>query len=162
MSLPLIYMAKTKNYTDKEFVDAVKNSLSYRQILKKLGIKLAGGNYKTIQKKIKELNLDISHFKGQGYLKGKTHNYRKKSIDYYLTENSHHQSYKLKLKLFSEGIKENKCENCGLTEWLGNSIPLELDHIDGVNTNNTLENLRILCPNCHSQTITYRGKNIKT
>lgn len=55
----------------------------------------------------------------------------------------------------------HKCESCNLEEWLGNKIPLELDHINGVNNDNRIENLRILCPNCHALTPTYRGKNIK-
>jgi 5-methylcytosine-specific restriction endonuclease McrA len=71
------------------------------------------------------------------------------------------QTYKLKLKLFKAKIKNEKCEQCGIIEWFGKKIPLELDHIDGNRTNHKLENLRILCPNCHSQTATYRAKNIK-
>lgn len=68
-------------------------------------------------------------------------------------------SHKLKLKLINEGIKEHKCEICKLTEWQGKLIPIELDHIDGNHYNNNLENLRILCPNCHAQTETNSGKN---
>lgn len=71
----------------------------------------------------------------------------------------HYQTFKLKLRLFKEGIKKNKCENCGLDSWLDSKINCELDHIDGDRTNHRLDNLRILCPNCHSQTDTYRSKN---
>lgn len=71
------------------------------------------------------------------------------------------QTYKLKLRLFSEGIKENKCEECGISEWMGKKINCDLDHVDGNRTNHKFENLRILCPNCHSQTPTYKSKNIK-
>jgi 5-methylcytosine-specific restriction endonuclease McrA len=60
-----------------------------------------------------------------------------------------------------EGIKPYCCENCGLSTWLGNPIPLELHHIDGDKTNNTLENFQLLCPNCHALTDSYRGKNVK-
>ena len=61
--------------------------------------------------------------------------------------------------MFNEGLKERKCECCGNTEWMGKPIALELHHLDGDNTNNKLENLQILCPNCHAQTTTYRGLN---
>lgn len=148
-------------YTDDQFIDAVMNSQSYRQALMKLGLKEAGGNYSVLKKRIESMGLDISHMTGKSHLKGKTHNYNKKPIDYYLTENSHHQSHKLKNRLIKEGIKNHKCENCGITEWNNLPTPLELDHINGINTDNRLQNLRIICPNCHAQTETYRGKNKK-
>ena len=71
-----------------------------------------------------------------------------------------YQTNKLRIRLIKEGIKECKCEKCGITDWNNNPISLELDHIDGNRTNHKLENLRVICPNCHSQTDTYRGKNI--
>jgi hypothetical protein len=68
----------------------------------------------------------------------------------------------VKRALIKLGIKEpNKCENCGLSEWLGQKMPIELDHINGNNLDNRLENLRFLCHNCHSLTPTWRGRNIK-
>jgi hypothetical protein len=73
----------------------------------------------------------------------------------------YYQTYKLKRRLIKEGIKQNKCEVCGLISWLGKELSCELDHIDGDRTNHKIDNLRILCPNCHSQTETYRAKNIK-
>ena len=65
------------------------------------------------------------------------------------------------IKLLKEGYKEHKCENCGLTEWQGQPIPLEVHHKDGNRHNNTLENFQLLCPNCHALTDSYRGKNSK-
>jgi Zn finger protein HypA/HybF involved in hydrogenase expression len=146
-------------YTNDEFIEAVKTSTSIRQVLSKIGLKEAGGNYKVAQEKIKKLNLDTSHFTGKGWLKGKTHRHTTKPIEYYLTENSYHQSYKLKNRLIKDGIKEHKCEECGIIKWRGKLTPIELDHINGNPRDNRLENLRILCPNCHAQTETYRGKN---
>jgi 5-methylcytosine-specific restriction endonuclease McrA len=67
----------------------------------------------------------------------------------------------LKIRLYNEGLKTKQCEECGIVEWNGSEISFELDHINGVNNDNRIENLRILCPNCHSQTKTFRGKNIK-
>lgn len=71
------------------------------------------------------------------------------------------QTFKLKNRILDEGIKERRCECCGLTKWNNLPIPLELHHIDGNRNNHKLENLKILCPNCHAQTETYRAKNIK-
>ena len=146
-------------YTEEQFIEAVKTSTSVRQVLSKIGVKEAGGNYKVAKDKIKRLNLDTSHFTGMGWLKGQTHKHTTKPIEYYLTEDSYHQSYKLKLRLISEGIKNHRCECCGITEWRGQPTPIELDHINGNNRDNRLENLRLLCPNCHAQTPTYRGRN---
>jgi hypothetical protein len=71
----------------------------------------------------------------------------------------HYQTYKLKLRLLDEGYKQNKCEVCGIIDWEGKELNMELDHIDGNRTNHLLSNLRLLCPNCHAQTDTYRAKN---
>jgi hypothetical protein len=71
------------------------------------------------------------------------------------------QTYKLKLRLIKEGLIENVCSVCNTSEWMGNKLNMELDHIDGDRTNHRFENLRMLCPNCHSQTETYRSKNRK-
>lgn len=72
-----------------------------------------------------------------------------------------YQTYKLKNKLISAGIKQNICECCGITDWNGKPLNMELHHIDGNTSNNKLENLQILCPNCHAQTDTFRAKNKK-
>lgn len=71
------------------------------------------------------------------------------------------QSYKLKNALLSANMIENKCSVCGISEWMGETLNCHLDHIDGNNENNEFSNLRMLCPNCHSQTDTYTGKNKK-
>lgn len=68
-------------------------------------------------------------------------------------------SAKLRLKLIAAGLKENKCEECGLETWRGMPLPLELDHLNGNRFDNRLENLKIKCPNCHSQADTNAGKN---
>jgi hypothetical protein len=68
---------------------------------------------------------------------------------------------RIKERLINEGYKKHKCEDCGRTKWNGKSIPLELEHVDGNGKNNLIKNLKLLCPNCHAQTSTYRGKNKK-
>ena len=67
----------------------------------------------------------------------------------------------LKERLVKEKYLEYKCAECGITEWNGKPLSLHLDHINGINNDHRIENLRFLCPNCHSQTNTYAGKNKK-
>jgi hypothetical protein len=147
-------------YTEEEFIIAVKTSTSIRQVLNKLGLKEAGGNYSITKTRIKNLGLDTSHFKGQAWNKGKTLGPRKPVEELLVNDRKHpYQSFKLKNRLLQEGIKIHQCECCGITEWRKKPTPLELDHINGINYDNRLENLRLLCPNCHAQTDTYRGRN---
>jgi 5-methylcytosine-specific restriction endonuclease McrA len=153
-------MTSRYTYSEQELRDAVKTSTSIRQVLDKLNIVPAGGNYQTTNRRIQKLDIDISHFSGQAWNKGRVIG-PKRPIGEYLKENSVVQSYKLKNRLIAEGLKQHKCECCGITEWMGKPTPIELDHINGNHHDNRLENLRILCPNCHAQTDTYRGKNKK-
>lgn len=71
----------------------------------------------------------------------------------------HYQTYRLKKRLIAESLKENKCDICGLTKWLGKPLNMELHHIDGNKYNHKIDNLMMICPNCHSQTDTFRAKN---
>lgn len=112
----------------------------------------------TLNNVLKELNIS---YKGNQPRKGKEHLETRKDINIYLNNLKYITSYKLKLLLFREKIKEKVCESCGLTQWLSGDIPLELHHIDGNRFNNSLENLQILCPNCHTFTETYKTKNCK-
>lgn len=145
-------------YTLEQLKQAIKESVNYRQTLEKLNVIPAGGNYQILKKAIKHFNLDTSHFTGQAWNKNKTIG-PKRPIEEYLNNKQTIQSFKLKNRLLKENIFKPVCSNCNLDTWLGLPIPLELDHIDGVHLNNSLDNLRLLCPNCHAQTPTYRGKN---
>ena len=151
--------------TKEEYIEAAKKSLSIAQMCRELGVKPIGGNYRILHNKIKEYDIDISHFTGKAWNQGLRYRQinKAKPLEEILKENTSYQSFKLKNRLLKEGIKEHKCENpeCGLTEWLGKPIPLELHHINGNNTDNRLENLILLCPNCHALTDTYRAKNRK-
>ena len=146
------------SYTDADFKNAVETSVSIREAIGKLGLIPAGANYAQFHKTVSRLELDTSHFKGKAANSGRTFN-PKRDIEDYLSNKVTIQSYKLKLRLLKDQIKEYKCECCTLTEWNNSPIPLELDHINGDHFDNRLENLRLLCPNCHAQTDTYRGKN---
>lgn len=103
---------------------------------------------------------DLKHLKnvgGKGFKKGIGY----KPSSYYFSNEHSIKSHPLKLKLYRDGLKEKKCEGCGILEWQGKEAPLELDHVDGNHWNNAFENLRILCANCHAQTPTFCGKNIR-
>jgi len=155
--------AVRRKYTKDQLVKAVSASISYAGTLKLLGLKPAGANYGNIKRHIAELQLDTSHWKGQGWNKGQTFGPRR-DISEYLIDNTlrigpHMASDGLRKRLIREGLKEAKCEHCGITEWNGKKAPLELDHVNGNHEDNRLENLQILCPNCHAQTCNYRGRN---
>ena len=147
------------SYSESDLREAVKTSTSLRQVLQKLNVVAAGGNYETTKRRIQKCGIDTSHFTGQGHYRGKTHTNHLRPLTELLVFGKLVQSHSLKKRLLKEGVKEHKCECCGITEWNGQPTPIELDHIDGNRYNNTIENLRILCPNCHAQTDTYRGKN---
>lgn len=145
------------------FEAAAKSSFSIAGMCRYLGLKPCGGNYKLMHNAINEYNIDVSHFRGQGWNVGLHFKPNKpKEMDEILSENSTFQSYKLKNRLFQDGLKEKKCECCGRTEWQGREIPLEIHHINGDNRDNRLKNLAILCPNCHALTDSYRGRNNKS
>lgn len=145
--------------TKEEYEEAIKNSHSIAEALRYLGIVDKGGNYRLIKAAIKDFNIDTSHFTGMGWNVGMKFNpHPPLKTEDILVENSNYESYKLKERLFKEGYKERICECCGNSEWMGKPIALELHHINGDNTDNRIENLQILCPNCHALTDTYRGR----
>ena len=156
-------MSKKRSWTDDQLREAVNVSKSVRNVLKLIGLIPAGGNYDQVNFRIQTLNIDTSHFTGRGWNKGTT--YQTKSlpkIELLLVRDSRVQSFKLKKRLIREGFKFAKCELCGWSEVsVDGRIPVELDHINGDHYDNRLENLRILCPNCHSLQPTHRGRNKK-
>lgn len=145
-------------YSEEQLRDAISTSTSVREALIKLGVSPLGGNYAVIHKAIKQYNIDTTHFTGQSHQKGKRLP-SKSALNDYLTNKKPINSFRLKNRLLREGILTPVCSRCHNTTWLDQPIPLELDHIDGDSSNNTLQNLRLLCPNCHAFTPTYRGKN---
>jgi hypothetical protein len=149
---------KLRKYTLDQLKISVANSNSTAQALEKLNISPAGGNYQTFRKAVKYFEIDTSHFKGQKWAKDRKFG-PKRHINDYLSNKYSIGSNMLKHRLFNEKLLERKCYSCNLTQWMGFPIPLELEHIDGNHQNNNLDNLTILCPNCHSFTSTYRGRN---
>ena len=122
----------------------------------------AGGSYKTVHTRIRRLGLATGHFTGKAWNQGER--YRSLGRQYSLTEilvadSPYAFTHGLRNRLLKEGYKAHRCERCGLEEWLAEPIPLELHHLNGVNNDHRLENLQLLCPNCHAQTSSYQGKN---
>lgn len=145
----------------------VKKSQSMGHLLELLGIPKGGGNYSTFKYNIKKFNLDTSHWETtrkirQGIKNENIALKRKKLLQDVLVENSTYSRGTLKRRLISEKILDYKCYSCNNVTWMNHPIPLQLEHINGVRNDNRLENLTLLCPNCHALTPTYCGKNIKT
>ena len=107
-----------------------------------------------LQNAFKYLNIQ---YKGNKSGKGKKSTLKKSALEY--LNSTCIKSHTLKIKLLEDGIKQYKCEICNNESWQNNKIPLELDHIDGNHNNNVLENIRLLCPNCHALQPTNSGKN---
>ena len=153
-------------YTKDWLEQACKESYSYAEVLRKRGLKPCGGNYEVIKNKIKEFGIDISHFTHKQWNKGKTHEednriaVSKLTDDDVFVKDCTKPRKVIRAYIIRNNKIEYKCAFCGNTgEWLGKTISLELDHIDGDPHNNEISNLRFLCPNCHATTDTFRGKN---
>lgn len=155
-------MSKIKLEEDK-IRQYVNESISIADVCRKCGWKPTGANYTVIKRYIKELNIDTSHFTGKRSNINNIHNkHNEKPVEDYLKQDSYVKLSILKYKLIKEGLKKYECEKCGCNKWNNEQISLELHHINGDNTDNRLENIQLLCPNCHSQTDNYCGnKNIK-
>ena len=139
--------------TDEEFIKFVRSHKTMSAAAVELGM-----HFNAFVKKAKRLNCYNPNPGGKGVIKSWI---SERAIPIEEIFNGNHpqfQSYKLKKRLYKEGIKKNICEICGINEWNGKSIECELDHIDGNRSNHRLDNLRIICLNCHSQTETFRFK----
>ena len=142
-------MSFRKNYTDDEIRKYAAEVKSMAQLLKRLGLKSAGGNFANMKRKLQKLDVDCSHWTGQAWSKDER---LKDWSDYKRASNA-------KKHLIAE--RGHSCEECKRGEWRGQPIALEVHHIDGDRTNNNGHNLQILCPNCHAFTDNYRGRKNK-
>lgn len=154
---------KIYKLSDEQFVELLKKSSTISEVLFKLGYTVKGNSwgYSQVKRRMDDLNLDYSIFKGKSAVikTNKLNNVRKEDI---LKENCKHQRTVLRRYIIKNNLIPYKCAICGCTEWQGKTLSLELDHINGANNDNRLENLRFLCPNCHSQTSTYGSRNQQT
>lgn len=153
-----------RTWTDDKLRQVAAEARSVRQVITLLGLIPAGGNYIQVNRRIEELHISTKHFDGRMWRKGlkipRTPVYALSEI---LVANSKYTNiHKLKKRLFAEGLKSPACEECGWNTIRPDGIiPVELDHRNGNHFDHRIENLRILCPNCHSLKPTHRGKNKK-
>jgi 5-methylcytosine-specific restriction endonuclease McrA len=137
---------KPKNYNDEDIIRISKQVKSMAGLLKALGLKPVGGNYSNMKRKLQKLNLNCEHWTGQLWSKGE----RLKDWSNYT------KAITSKTHLIKE--RGHKCETCHNQFWLNKLIVLEIHHIDGNKTNNEYDNLKLLCPNCHSCTDNWRNR----
>lgn len=145
----------------RRVAEAVQNAESVAGTCRNLGLDPIH-HRRRVEGAIGRLGLDTSHFTGQRWAKGKTVRRREpRPLEEILQVGPRlASSSDLRRRLLAEGLRQHRCEGCELSEWAGRPIPLELDHVNGDRHDNRLENLRVLCPNCHALTPTYRGRNI--
>lgn len=151
---------KIYELNDDAFISLVKSSLNISEVLFKLGYSVKGNSwgFSQVKKRMDELHLDGCSFRSREAFKKQL---KEKSVssNKLFTEHSKHSRIVIRRRVIKENLLEYKCAICGISEWNGKTLSLELDHINGVNDDNRLENLRFLCPNCHSQTTTYGSRN---
>jgi len=142
--------------SDGEFIELIKNSSSTADVLRSLEYSTNGNSwaYRIIAERMSKLNITF----GKKLKLNSNGIVEKLSLEKVLTKDSNYNRTKLKDRLIQEGLKEYKCEICGISEWLGHPISLQLHHLNGINNDNRLSNLQLLCPNCHSQTDNFGTK----
>lgn len=150
---------KIYEITDEQFVELVRNSTNISEVLFKLGYSVKGNSwgFSQVRRRMEALNLTPQQFKGKSALK--TSDDRLVNPENLLCKNSKHARNVLRRYILSNNLIPYRCAICGITHWNNKALSLELDHINGINNDNRLENLRFLCPNCHSQTTTYGSRN---
>lgn len=153
-----------RNVPESQLRELVVNASTFSEVLIALNLRTEGGNVKTLRKILDELKISYSHIKtGRDSNKGRSVlNKTGKPLQEHLTENSSISRTNLKKRLIRENVLNNHCSECGLaSEWNGKKLVLVLDHINGIHNDNRINNLRLLCPNCNSQTDTFAGKNLR-
>ena len=146
-----------KKKTKEELEKIVNESKTFAEVMRKLGYSNNRGNsIKGMKEHFDSLGIDYSKYSNNFY----AHSHPRNDIEDILVENcSYTNMTSLKKRILRAGLLKNECYICGLKEWLNKPIVLQLDYINGNNKDNRIENLRLLCPNCHSQTSTWCGKN---
>ncbi len=144
-------------YSEDQARDAVAGAISFSDALRRLGMRPAGGNHQTLKKYVRLWDISTAHFDAAVARTRRP----ARPLAEVLVAGSSYSRGSLKKRLFSEGLKERVCELCGQDEqWHGRRMALILDHINGVATDNRLENLQIVCPNCAATLDTHCGRNI--
>lgn len=149
---------KIYELTDEQFINLIKGCINISEVLFKLGYSIKGNSwgFSMVRKRMQDLNINSSLFKGKSALNTPVEKVDPTKL---FSSNSKHNRSVLRRYIIKHKLIPYKCAICGTVEWQGKTLSLELDHINGINNDNRLENLRFLCPNCHSQTTTYGSRN---
>lgn len=143
----------------KDFLEPiVKSSKTWSEVCRKVGLKPNTGSHSRIIRRARELGVNSEHFVGKKWNLGRHFPDLWKTDEELFVRGSNTSSHSIKLQLFKRGIKKKACEECKRTKWLGQPIPLEVNHINGDKHDNRLVNLEIRCPNCHYFTPNYKSK----
>jgi hypothetical protein len=153
-------MPERRRYSEDEVRAAVADSLSYAEVLRRLGLRAAGGNHRTIRKYVEDVwRIPVDHFDAQRARRSPAPARASPLAEVLVEASTYHRGH-LKRRLLAEGLKRPECEICGQGEiWRGRRMSLVLDHINGVHDDHRLENLRILCPNCNATLDTHCGRH---
>lgn len=146
-------MTKRIKVSDEMLIEAVRESTSIRGVLRKLNLREAGGSASHYSVRIKELGISMAHFTGKSYRAGKTLTKKRNASNILIyRESGSRQKHTYLLRALLEIGREHKCEKCNQPpEWMGHQMTLDIDHINENWLDDRAENLRFLCPNCHSQ-----------
>ena len=145
-------------YTEQQVRDAVASARSLAEALRTLGLRPAGGNHRTLHRLIAKYGISVAHMDPKWALRRVPRGTATPLSKILVVDSTYHRGH-LKDRLFDEGVKQRRCELCGLgDEWRGRPMSLILDHINGVPTDNRIENLRIVCPNCAATLETHCGR----
>ncbi|MEO8092116.1 MAG: hypothetical protein ABI726_05360 [bacterium] len=151
--------SKGPRFTELQLREAIRSSRSWAETLRRLRYRSAGGNWRTLQKYARLWSISVEHFDPAA---ARRESLRQCNVPRPLAEvmvqGSSYSRGNLKQRLFAEGLKERRCELCGLSDvWRGRRMALILDHINGIPDDHRLENLRIVCPNCAATLDTHCG-----
>ncbi len=155
-----MFVSSRPSFTEAELREAVADSRTYAETLRRLALRTAGGNHRTLQKYVELWNISTEHFDPHAARIAKLHRLPV-PLEEVLVESSSYSRGLLKQRLYATGLKQRRCELCGQGEsWRGRQMALILDHVNGVADDNRLRNLRIVCPNCAATLDTHCGKNV--